>query len=105
MPTCDYCKTKWTYKETLKMLFSFKAEMICPHCGERQYQSKKSQAIAPFTGLIVFLPLLLSIFIDIPVFLSLLLIPILAIGVLLSFPFFTRLSSKEEYYLNDYHRK
>jgi len=105
MPSCANCNKKWTYRELLKLLLSFKAEMMCPYCEARQYQSKKSQAIAPFAGLVVLLPLLLSSFIDLPVLLTLSLIPILAIGTLLMFPFFVRLSNTEEYYFNDFDSK
>lgn len=98
MPICDHCKVKWPYKETLKILFSFKAEMVCPYCGINQYQSKRFQAIAPFSGLIVLSPLLLSKFFKIPGIISLLLIPVLAVGILLCFPFFIRLTSNEEYF-------
>lgn len=36
LPTCQHCKTQWTYGESLKNLFLLR----CPHCGEKNYARK-----------------------------------------------------------------
>lgn len=100
MPICKNCNNKWSWKQTIKRSSSFKREMICPYCGEKQYQSKKSQAIAPFSSLVVLLPLFIQSFFDVSVGILLGLIPILAATVFMMYPFFIKLSSKEEYFFD-----
>ncbi len=41
MPECQNCHTKWTWTDTMKI--GFKNSRSCPHCGEKQYVSPKSQ--------------------------------------------------------------
>ncbi|PRO65045.1 TIGR04104 family putative zinc finger protein [Alkalicoccus urumqiensis] len=42
MPTCPYCCTTWSYKETWKAMWSFH-KLKCPHCGEKSFHSRKSR--------------------------------------------------------------
>lgn len=98
MPRCANCQEKWCWKYTMKMLMTFQTEMVCPFCHERQYQSGKFQGMASLSSLIILSPAILTMFIDIPVIVSVALIPILAIAILLFFPFFVKLSSTKEYF-------
>lgn len=97
MPICRNCNNRWHWKQTVKRMSQFNSEMICPFCGEKQYQSKASQALAPFSALIVLLPLLIQSFVDvnIPVIILLGSIPILIIIILIMYPFLMTLSSKK----------
>lgn len=97
MPTCKNCHNKWSWKQTVKKMATLNPELTCPYCGGKQYQSKKSKAIAPFLSLIVLLPLLIQIFYDVPGAVLLSLIPVLAVIVFLIYPFLVKLSCKEEY--------
>lgn len=97
MPTCTNCHNKWSWKQTFKKMMTMKSEMICPYCGEKQYQSKKSRTIAPFLNVIILLPLLIKLMFDVSKVLTLSLIPILGICIMLLYPFVVRLTSKNEF--------
>ncbi|MBD1222001.1 TIGR04104 family putative zinc finger protein [Virgibacillus halodenitrificans] len=43
MPTCENCKYKWTYVQTIRVQLRFRVGMRCPNCHKRQYLTKKSQ--------------------------------------------------------------
>lgn len=76
---------------------TLKPELTCPYCGEKQYQTQKSKTKAAFLTPIVLLPLLIQIFFDVPGAVLLGLIPVLAVIVILLYPFLVELSCKEEY--------
>lgn len=97
MPVCENCHTKWSWKQTIKKTTTLNPEMTCPHCGEKQYQSKGSKAKAPLFSLIGLLPLLIQTFFDVPAAILLSLIPTLAVIIFLFYPFLVELSSKEEF--------
>lgn len=97
MPICTKCKNKWSWKQTVKKTATLNPEMSCPHCGEKQYQSKKSKALIPFFGLLPLLPLLIQAFFDVSVIILLSLIPLLIVIVFVLYPFLIKLSSEEEF--------
>ena len=97
MPICNICNNKWSWKQTVKKTMTLSPEMSCPYCEEKQYQSKKSKARAPFLSLIILLPLLIQAFFDVSGVILLSLIPLLAIIILLLYPFLVELSNKEEF--------
>src|SRR5690625_6789173 len=97
MPICTNCNNKWSWKQTFKKIMTMSSEMLCPYCGEKQYQSKKSRIIAPFLNLIILLPLLIQTLFDVSKVLTLSLIPFLAGSIFLLYPFLVRLSSKYEF--------
>ncbi|MCG1028450.1 hypothetical protein J5S49_09100 [Virgibacillus halodenitrificans] len=43
MPTCENCKYKWTYVQTIRVQFRFRGGIRCPNCHKRQYLTTKSQ--------------------------------------------------------------
>lgn len=94
-PTCENCKNKWTWKQTLKKTSTLNPEMICPYCGKKQYQTQKSKMKNTFLIFVISLPLLLQIFFSIPGIVLFSLFPILFMVVLFAYPFFIRLSSTE----------
>ena len=56
--TCKNCDHKWNWKTSVKKLLTLRNVMKCPHCGEEQYMSAKSQkrlSIYLFTPLILWL--------------------------------------------------
>lgn len=97
MPICKNCANKWTWKQTVKKTTTLNPEMICPYCGEKQYQSRNSKAVAPFLSLVVLLPLLVNILFDVPAAILLGLLPIIAVIIFLVYPFTVKLSCEEEY--------
>ncbi|MYL44304.1 hypothetical protein GLV94_01465 [Virgibacillus halodenitrificans] len=45
MPVCENCNYKWTYGQTTIEQLRLRKGMRCPNCHEKQYSTKKSQAI------------------------------------------------------------
>ncbi|CDQ20244.1 TIGR04104 family putative zinc finger protein [Halobacillus karajensis] len=43
MPTCQNCKNKWSWSQTMKQQMKLKSKITCDYCGKRQYLSEKSQ--------------------------------------------------------------
>ncbi|WP_059106204.1 TIGR04104 family putative zinc finger protein [Shouchella shacheensis] len=103
MPTCEHCGYTWTWKESLKKLFTFRPEMVCPSCEEKQYQTQRSKMKSSFLMIVVLLPLLMTTFFDISVALLLGLSPILLVFSMSISPFLMEVSSKEEFI--DFFRK
>src|SRR5699024_12843661 len=66
MPTCANCHSKWSWKQTMKKMFTLDTGMNCPYSGERQYQTGKSKKKAGILNFLDLLPLLLNMFFDIP---------------------------------------
>ncbi|TRM10781.1 hypothetical protein FH966_03085 [Lentibacillus cibarius] len=97
MPTCQNCHNKWSWKQTMKKMFTLDTGMNCPYCGERQYQTRKSRKNAGLLNFFILLPLLLNIFFDIPAAILLSSFPVLFFLVMSLNPVLMHLSSKEEY--------
>ena len=97
MPTCENCNNKWSWKQTIKKTTTLNPAMTCPHCDEKQYQTKKSRVKISFLTSIVLLPLLIQIFFDMPDSILLSLFPVLLVIVLVLYPFLVKLSNGEEY--------
>ena len=49
LPTCQHCLKHWSYRETMKKLFRLR----CPHCGQKNFQSRKFRWREPIFFLIV----------------------------------------------------
>lgn len=97
MPTCENCNNRWNWKQATKKITTLNPAMICPYCGETQYQTQKSKTKIVFLTPIVLLPLLIQIFFDVPVAILLGLIPVLVAIIFLVYPFSIKLSCEEEY--------
>ena len=97
MPICKNCRNNWSWKQTVKKMFTLDTGMKCPYCGENQYQTQKSKKRTSILNSIVLLPLLLNIFFDIPIVMLLSLFPVLFIIVISLSPFIMHLSNKEEF--------
>ncbi|WP_309228300.1 TIGR04104 family putative zinc finger protein [Virgibacillus saliphilus] len=87
MPTCENCGHIRTWKQMLKTSFTLDPAMICPDCGEKQYETPKSRIRNSLLTFIVLSPLLISIFFDITPILLLSLFPVLFCVVTLLYPF------------------
>ncbi len=72
--------------------------MICPYCGEKQYQTQKSKMKGGFlTGIVVFLMVWIPNLFDISVAGTLGFLPVLIAIILIIYPYLVELSSTEEY--------
>lgn len=97
MPICENCNNKWSWKQTIKKTTTLNPAMICPYCGEKQYQTQRSKMKISFVTPIVLLPLLIQIFFDVSRAVLFSLFPAVLIIVLLVYPFLLKLNSTEEY--------
>jgi CXXC-20-CXXC protein len=96
MPICKNCQNKWNWKQTMRKMFTLDTAMICPYCGEKQYQTRKSKRKSAFLNALVTLPLLLNILFEIPGVILLSLFPVLFFLIMSLNPFLIHLSNKEE---------
>ncbi|AIF42837.1 hypothetical protein X953_06045 [Virgibacillus sp. SK37] len=53
MPVCEDCNYKWTYGQTTIEHLRLRKGMRCPNCHEKQYSTKKSQAIDVIISLVL----------------------------------------------------
>lgn len=97
MPTCQNCHRNWTWKQTIKSIFTLDSAMPCPYCEKRQFQTRKSKKRLGLLNLLVLLPLLLNVFLNIPVLILLSLFPLLFILIMSFNPFLMQLSNEEEH--------
>ncbi len=80
----------------MRKMFTLDTAMICPYCGEKQYQTRKSKRKSAFLNALVTLPLLLNILFEIPGVILLSLFPVLFFLIMSLNPFLIHLSNKEE---------
>ena len=97
MPTCDNCHNKWNWKQTIKKTTTLNPIMTCPYCGGKQYQTQKSKTKIGFLTSLVLSQRAHQPSSQIPGFFLLSLFPILAVIVILLYPFLIELSSREEF--------
>src|SRR5699024_3469843 len=43
MPTCQNCHEQWSWKQTMKAMFTLNVRLTCPHCGSEQYLTAKAR--------------------------------------------------------------
>lgn len=96
MPTCQSCQTTWSYKETMKAMWTLDPVKTCPHCGARQHISKKGRQRSILVTLFVPLVLLGNIFFDWSVGTAFLWLALAATLSILLTPYTMDLSSEEE---------
>jgi len=97
MPICESCHNKWSWKQTIKKTTTLNSEFTCPFCVEKQYQTQQSKTKVALLTPIGLLPLPIQLFFDVPGLALLILFPVLAVILLLIYPFFIEISSKEQY--------
>ncbi|PIC98018.1 TIGR04104 family putative zinc finger protein [Sporosarcina sp. P29] len=97
MPTCEKCNNQWSWKQTIKKTTTLNPAMICPYCGEKQFQTQKSKGKVAIVTPIVLLPLIIQMLFDLPEAIILSLFPTLFILVIILYPFLVKLSSQEKY--------
>jgi CXXC-20-CXXC protein len=95
MPTCKKCQRKWTWKDTV--IRTFKKKKKCPYCGEVQYTTfKSSQRMAWYSLILPFVFVVISL-VSLPAMFGVISSAFIFLIGVLTQPFFTKLSSKEEF--------
>ena len=66
MPTCEKCKTQWTWQQSVKASWKIRGAMRCPHCRSDQYATAKSRQRLTLINWMILLPLLFAALMDLP---------------------------------------
>jgi len=96
MPTCQNCHYEWTWSETFRKSFTLDSAMTCPHCGNKQYITKKSRKRSSLTTFIAPLILLLHIIFSFSPVVTIGLLISACIIIFISYPFIIQLSNEKE---------
>ncbi|WP_120189184.1 TIGR04104 family putative zinc finger protein [Ammoniphilus oxalaticus] len=95
MPTCQSCKRKWTWKETIKTSLALKdSSMNCPHCSKLQYLTAKSKKRSTMSMFFIIAPL--AIFFNDSPFIGLVALIVTCLLFMGIWPFLIELSNKKE---------
>ncbi|MGK7377923.1 TIGR04104 family putative zinc finger protein [Planococcus sp. 1R117A] len=96
MPKCTYCDLQWSWKQTIKKMFTLNNKLECPVCGKTQYISRKSKKRLSLLNIAILLPLLLNVFASTnPLFIIALIFSLFLLSLAIM-PFLTIFSDKEE---------
>lgn len=95
MPTCQNCDREWSWKQTFKKMFTLGTAMECPHCGEKQYYTKRARKRSAVVTLLTPFIILLNLF-DISPYLLVGIYLVFGLSIMGIFPFLIELSSEEE---------
>lgn len=94
MPTCTHCAVTWTWRETIKALFTTNDFFLCPHCHTRQHQATRSKKLSSIlTLLVISAPFLVTIFTNSSALIGLSLLLLDSIIFLACYPFLLKLEA------------
>ena len=96
MPICQNCNHHWSWKQTIKKMFTLDTGMNCPSCGNKQFLTSKSKKrsnvlifLAPFI-------MLLNILFDMPGPITLGLLVLAFFFAFAIYPFLIKLTNESE---------
>lgn len=95
MPTCQNCKRECSWQQTFKKMFLFNTRMKCPHCGTKQYYTKRARTRMSVLIFLIPFIIFLTLF-DIPFFLLIGIHLLFCLSIMAIFPFLIELSNEEE---------
>ncbi|QOV12272.1 TIGR04104 family putative zinc finger protein [Viridibacillus arvi] len=64
LPVCEYCHEEWSWRVSIKKMFTLNRAMSCPSCGKKQYQTRKSRIRMSQLVLLSNLVLFINVFFD-----------------------------------------
>lgn len=95
MPVCKKCHTQWTWIETVKATLVIDVGFICPHCQNKQYETKESRRKTRYLNFVVIIPFILKLLFNISGIFMLVLFPLLLFVNMAIYPFLLRLQNTE----------
>jgi len=99
VPTCQNCGAEWSWKQTFKAMMRFSISMVCPHCGEKQYESVSSKRKTMLIGMLpIPLVFIFPYISGMTVWIALILAIMVSTVMMSIMPFFLKLSNEEEPY-------
>lgn len=96
MPICQKCRHKWSFKQSIRTMFTLRMKMKCPICGETQYLSAKSRKRLSFISLPIMAVWVLLASFQVPLSVQIVYVVIAVLGIFLLMPIFYELSNEEE---------
>lgn len=96
MPICQNCHKQWSWKQTVKKMFTLDTGMICPYCGKKQFLTTESKKRAGLTNFLTPLVMLLGVLFDLSLTTILILLAVSFFVVIASYPFLVELAEEEE---------
>lgn len=75
MPTCQICKNRWGWAQTIKKMPFLDTAMVCPYCSTKQYPTNPSKKKWGLAGLLTPSVMLVAFLFDLP--------PVYSFGILM----------------------
>lgn len=95
MPSCENCKYKWSWLDTIKI--GFKGVKKCTSCGKRQYISQKPGNVYYYIYFFLLITLLSSLpLFDLSYLVSIFIATLFIIGMIAFIPYTIKLSNEQE---------
>ncbi|MFC7364678.1 MULTISPECIES: TIGR04104 family putative zinc finger protein [Bhargavaea] len=64
MPICANCRHRWSFRETLRAMYTLKPTMTCPNCKQEQHLTSASRKRGAFMPFLILIPMLLNVFFE-----------------------------------------
>lgn len=96
MPICQNCHKQWSWKQTVKKMFTLDTGMICPYCGKKQLLTTQSKKRAGLTNFLTPLAMLFGVLFNLSVITIFILIIASGVIVIAAYPFLVELTEEEE---------
>ncbi|SEJ28822.1 cxxc_20_cxxc protein [Bhargavaea ginsengi] len=64
MPVCATCCHQWSFKETMRAMYTLKPSMTCPNCRQEQHLTSVSRKRGAYMPFLILIPMLLNAFFD-----------------------------------------
>ncbi|WP_404335342.1 TIGR04104 family putative zinc finger protein [Planococcus rifietoensis] len=96
MPICQNCHKQWSWKQTVKKMFTLDTSMICPHCGKKQLLTTQSKKRAGLLNFLTPLAMLFGVLFNLSVITIFILIIASGVIVIAAYPFLVELTEEDE---------
>lgn len=65
MPVCTNCHHRWSFRETLRAMYTLKPSMTCPNCKQEQHLTSASRKRGAYMSFLSLIPMLLNVFLEV----------------------------------------
>lgn len=96
MPICQNCHKQWSWKQTVKKMFTLATGIECPYCGNTQFLTTRSRIRSSIIAFFAPSIMLLNIFVDLSLVAALILLGGSFIAAIAMYPFLIELTDEEE---------
>lgn len=96
MPICHNCHKQWTWKQTVKKMFTLDTGMICPYCDKKQFLTTQSRKRSSITAFFAPFIMLVGILFDLSPVTTLILLAVSLFAAIAIYPFLVEFTDEEE---------